>query len=245
MTRNKMQLAVLIDADNVSSKYASAILKEITRFGDPALRRVYGDWSGSQLCSWKDEVQKLGLVAKQETANTKRKNATDIGMVIDAMDILHKGRFDGFVIVSSDGDFTALVNRLREEGVEVIGIGESKAPESFRKVCNRFVRIENIVDGADDAPESGAKNLVVTLQKDAKKEPPSKVVPLVIKAMAALESDGEWFNLSPLGTFLNRANSDFDPRNYGKSQLSDLLKATGQFEVRSTANNGLEVRRSA
>jgi len=146
MARDRKLLAVLIDADNIPAKYASAILKEITGLGEPALRRVYGDWSSDRLNGWRKEVMSLGLVANQETANTVGKNASDIGLVIDAMDILHTGRFDGFVLVSSDSDFTALGNRLREQGVEVIGIGESKAPVSLRNVCNRFILLENIID---------------------------------------------------------------------------------------------------
>ena len=141
MPSDRNLLAVLIDADNIPAKYAESILKEINRYGEPALRRVYGDWSSDRLGAWKKEVVNLGLVANQETANTKGKNASDIGLVIDAMDILHTGRFDGFVLVSSDSDFTALANRLREDGVEVIGIGEDKAPVSLRNVCNRFILI--------------------------------------------------------------------------------------------------------
>lgn len=153
--RDRKLYAVLIDADNIPAKFAGPILKEITGFGEPALRRVYGDWSSGQLRGWTDTVRAHGLVAHQETANTKGKNASDIGLVIDAMDILHTGRFDGFVLVSSDSDFTALANRIREQGLDVIGIGEGKAPESLRNVCNRFVLIENIVD--EPAPVAKAK----------------------------------------------------------------------------------------
>ena len=142
MTQRERPLyAVLIDADNIPAKYAAPILKEITKFGEPALRRVYGDWSSGRLSNWSKVVRDLGLVAHQETANTVGKNASDIGLVIDAMDILHTGRFDGFVLVSSDSDFTALANRVRENGLDVIGIGEKKAPEALRNVCNRFILI--------------------------------------------------------------------------------------------------------
>ena len=122
-------LAVLIDADNVVARNADAILKEITGFGEPALRRVYGDWSSPRLAQWKEQARSLGLVMHQESANTTGKNASDIGLVIDAMDILHAGKFDGFVLVSSDSDFTRLASRIREDGLQVIGIGESKTPD--------------------------------------------------------------------------------------------------------------------
>jgi extradiol dioxygenase family protein len=121
--RDTALLAVLIDADNIPARHAQAILKEITSFGEPALRRVYGDWSSGQLKQWADKTMELGLVAHQQSANTKGKNASDIGLVIDAMDILHTGRFDGFVLVSSDSDFTRLASRIREDGLDVIGIG--------------------------------------------------------------------------------------------------------------------------
>ena len=245
MPREQKLLAVLIDADNIPAKYAAPILREITTYGEPALRRVYGDWSSAALGNWKKEVVELGLVANQETANTKGKNASDIGLVIDAMDILHTGRFDGFVLVSSDSDFTALANRLREDGVEVIGIGEGKAPVSLRNVCNRFILIENIVGqdkestpakaetDAKPAPATGAPTRL----------PPSKVVPLVIKAMDSIDREGEWFSLGQLGQYITRANPDFDSRTYGSPKLSDLLAKTGRFELRKGQGNHHEARR--
>ena len=121
--RERPLYAVLIDADNIAPKYADSILKEVTTYGDPALRRVYGDWSSDGLRGWNDVIQRLGLVAHHDKANTQRKNASDIGLVIDAMDILHTGRFDGFVLVSSDSDFTALGSRIREQGLDVVGVG--------------------------------------------------------------------------------------------------------------------------
>ena len=144
MTDKTPLLAVLIDADNVPAKFARAILKEVTAYGEPGLRRVYGDWSSARLSGWTRTAQDLGLVQHQQTANTKGKNASDIGLVIDAMDILHAGHFDGFVLVSSDSDFTRLASRIREQGLTVIGIGEAKAPDALKNACNRFVAIENI-----------------------------------------------------------------------------------------------------
>ncbi|MFG5383930.1 NYN domain-containing protein [Yoonia sp. R2-816] len=242
MAKDRMLFAVLIDADNIPAKYADAILREITTYGEPALRRVYGDWSSAALSGWKKQVVELGLVANQETANTKGKNASDIGLVIDAMDILHTGRFDGFVLVSSDSDFTALANRLREDGVEVIGIGEGKAPVSLRNVCNRFILIENIVgqDTPDTPPKKAAKTATT---ETTKRQPPSKVVPMVIKAMDSIDLEGEWFKLGQLGQYITRANPDFDPRTYGSAKLSDLLEKTGRFETRKGQGNHLEVRR--
>ena len=216
--------AVLIDADNISAKHASSILKEITTFGEPALRRVYGDWSNEQLRGWADTVRKHGLVAHQETANTKGKNASDIGLVIDAMDILHTSRFDGFVLVSSDSDFTALANRIREQGLEVIGIGERKTSESLRNVCNRFVFIENIIE------EPPALNEPIKTTKSIL--PAKTAAPLIIAAMEKIEQDDEWYPLGPIGGRIVAANSDFDTRTYGCKKLSDLVKILSQFETR-------------
>ncbi len=231
-------LAVLIDADNIPAKYAEAILKEITSLGKPALRRVYGDWSSDRLRNWADKVLKLGLVAHQETANTKGKNASDIGLVIDAMDILHTGTFDGFVLVSSDSDFTALANRIREDGKDVIGIGEGKAPESLRNVCDRFILIENIVD----EPEPPKKGTAATA-KPAAKTAPIEAVPLILKAMDKIEQEDEWYTLGQLGQYIVRDNPDFDTRTYGKRKLSDLIKELKRFETKQIGNQ-LHVRRA-
>ncbi|MFO8128186.1 NYN domain-containing protein [Yoonia sp.] len=240
MAREQKLLAVLIDADNIPAKYAEEILREITTYGEPALRRVYGDWSSPALGAWKKVVVDLGMVANQETANTKGKNASDIGLVIDAMDILHTGRFDGFVLVSSDSDFTALANRLRENGVEVIGIGESKAPVSLRNVCNRFILIENIVTAEPEAPN--AKPQKTGAPKDDR-QPPSKAIPLVTNAMDSIDPEGEWFSLGQLGQYITRAHPDFDPRTYGSAKLSELLAKTGRFEVKKAQGRNIEVRR--
>ncbi|MBD3679794.1 MAG: NYN domain-containing protein [Rhodobacteraceae bacterium] len=232
--RDRPLYAVLIDADNIPAKYASSILKEITSFGEPALRRVYGDWSSGQLQGWTKVTRELGLVAHQETANTKGKNASDIGLVIDAMDILHTGRFDGFVLVSSDSDFTALANRVREQGLDVIGIGEGKAPEALRNVCNRFILIENIMDepapkGQSPAAKSG-------------KLAPTEAVPMILKAMDKIPQDDEWYALGQIGQYIMADNPDFDTRTYGKRKLSDLVQDLKRFETKKVGNQ-LHLRR--
>ena len=228
-------LAVLIDADNVLARHAEAILKEISTIGEPGLRRVYGDWSSQQLAGWKNAARDLGLVMHQQSANTKGKNASDIGLVIDAMDILHQGKFDGFVLVSSDSDFTRLASRIREEGLEVVGIGEAKTPESLRKVCNRFILIENIVgDGPSEPKPATAKAEPAAAPV---KRPETEAIPLIRKAMTTIDPDGEWYSLGQLGQYMTRADPDFDPRTYGSARLSDLVKRlTKRFEVRKDGN---------
>ena len=201
------------------------ILKEVTAFGEPALRRVYGDWSSGQLKKWTMKVKSLGLVAHQETANTTGKNASDIGLVIDAMDILHSGRFDGFVLVSSDSDFTRLASRIREQGLEVIGIGERKTLEALRNVCNRFVFVENLVE----EPE---KEVGETLVPDTKKVPATKAVPIILKAIDQLDGIDDWYSLSAVGARIMAEITDFDTRTYGEKKLSDLAKKLNVFDLK-------------
>ncbi|KAF0175997.1 MAG: hypothetical protein FD162_6 [Rhodobacteraceae bacterium] len=238
------RLAVLIDADNVPARNAVAILDEIASFGDPSLRRVYGDWSSQALTQWKEAARDLGLVMHQQSANTKGKNASDIGLVIDAMDILHAGKVDGFVLVSSDSDFTRLASRIREDGLQVIGIGESKTPESLRKVCNRFVFIENIVSGGAEAvePKPGKPEMGKT---EVVKEPPIKAIPLIRDAMKKIDPDQDDYSLGQLGQVITQLHPDFDPRSYGSAKLSDLLRKTGRFEVFQGQNNAMKVRDKA
>lgn len=242
-------LAVLIDADNVSASDASAIMNEIAGLGEAGLRRVYGDWSSNTLSGWHDRARDLGLVMYQQSANTKGKNASDIGLVIDAMDILHSGKFDGFVIVSSDSDFTRLASRIREEGLQVIGIGREKTPKSLISACNRFILIENIVmDGATSTvvePTAQKAAEAAAPAPAATKFPPSKAIPLVLRAMKEIGDDTDWFTLGQLGQFIQRNNPDFDPRSYGSAKLSDLLRKTGRFELKRGSGNHLLVRDKA
>ncbi|WP_205523967.1 NYN domain-containing protein [Oceanomicrobium pacificus] len=217
-------LAVLIDADNTSARWSDAIFAEIAKIGEASVRRIYGDFSTGRLKSWEKVMAKHAIVPFQQFANTVGKNSSDIALVIDGMDLLHTGRFDGFILVSSDSDFTRLASRIREQGLDVYGIGEKKTPESFRMACKRFLYVENLLD--EDGPESGDGK-----EKAGTKEPPTKVLPLVRRAISGMDVDDEWITLGRLGTSLNALQSDFDPRNYGSSKLSDLLERTGEIEV--------------
>ncbi|MBC2836273.1 NYN domain-containing protein [Paragemmobacter straminiformis] len=245
------RLAVLIDADNVPSGYAEAIFEEIASLGEASVRRIYGDWSAQRLGGWAKKVAALGLVADQQFSNTKGKNASDIGLVIAAMDFLHSGLFDGFVLVSSDSDFTRLAARIREQGLDVFGIGEKKTPEAFRMACKRFIYVENLgssdeadTPAADPVPRSAA----ATARKDSDdpkpggKEPPAKAIPLIISAMRAIDPDGEWYSLGQVGQYITQANPDFDTRTYGSAKLSDLVRKISRFEVKSGAGSQLQMR---
>ncbi len=220
---DRLLLAVLIDADNVPAAHAEAIMKEIASLGEPALRRVFGDWTNPALRKWADKIPELGLVAHQESANTKGKNASDIGLVIDAMDILHSKRFGGFVLVSSDSDFTRLANRIREEGLRVFGIGERKTPKALRNACNRFILIENIIGSSE--PETKA-------QKKQTAAPMTQAAKLVRSVFDNMEDAGDWVTLSAIGKAINAAEPDFDTRTYGCKKLSDLMKQLKIIEVK-------------
>ncbi|MBL9046032.1 MAG: NYN domain-containing protein [Tabrizicola sp.] len=244
------RLAVLIDADNIPARHIEAILDEIAGLGEPSVRRVYGDWSSSALSQWKDKARSLGLVMHQQSANTKGKNASDIGLVIDAMDILHAGKVDGFVLVSSDSDFTRLASRIREDGLQVIGVGEEKTPESLRKVCNRFIFIENITAAETPPAPASTKAAAVTPTPEpqtqaSSKRPAAEAIPLVIEAMKKIDADQDWYSLGQLGQFLTQLFPDFDSRSYGKPKLSDLLRTIPRFEVKQGSGNHLMVRDKA
>ncbi len=233
------RLAVLIDADNVPAGYAEAIFEEIAGLGEASVRRIYGDWSAQRLAGWAKKVAALGLVADQQFSNTKGKNASDIGLVIAAMDFLHSGLFDGFVLVSSDSDFTRLAARVREQGLDVYGIGEKKTPEAFRMACKRFIYVENLatvevarVIPKAEAPDHPAELPVEAAPRSGTKEAPAKAIPLIIAAMRAIDPEGEWYSLGQIGQFITQGAPDFDTRTYGSAKLSDLIKKISRFEVK-------------
>ena len=230
-------LAVLIDADNTSPKHAGAIFEEIAAIGEASVRRCYGDFSSQQMAGWNKVQAEYGLVPHHSPANTVGKNASDISLVIDAMDLLHTGRFDGFVLVSSDSDFTRLASRVREQGLDVYGIGQKKTPEAFRKACKRFIFIENI-----EAPSPRAAGAPTPAPAPVKGDL-AEARDAILKAMDAIDQDDEWYALGPLGQYLTASNPDFDTRTYGKKKLSDLVQEIKVFETRRGEHNQLLVRR--
>lgn len=231
------RLAVLIDADNVPASYAEAIFEEIAGLGEASVRRIYGDWSAQRLGGWAKKVAALGLVADQQFSNTKGKNASDIGLVIAAIDFLHSGLFDGFVLVSSDSDFTRLAARIREQGLDVYGIGEKKTPEAFRMACKRFIYVENLAteEPLREAPKP--ERIEQPIETPAEpprgtKEAPARAIPLIIAAMRAIDPEGEWYSLGQIGQYITQGAPDFDTRTYGSAKLSDLVRKISRFEVK-------------
>jgi uncharacterized LabA/DUF88 family protein len=223
---------VLIDADNTSAKIADGLFEEIAKIGEASVRRIYGDFSSSRSKAWADTLSKHAIIPQQQFAYTTGKNASDITLVIDAMDLLHSGRFDGFCLVSSDSDFTRLAARIREQGVDVFGFGEQKTPESFRQACRRFVYTENLLPGAATSREGGAKPL----------QPPSAAVPIIDKIVTQMESEDGWVPLGQVGTQLANMASDFDPRNFGFRKLSDLVRKTNAFEIDHPKGGSMRIR---
>lgn len=237
MANDTPLLAVLIDADNTSHKHAKAIFEEIASFGEASVRRIYGDFSSTHMKGWSSVQAEYGIVPFHQPANTVGKNASDIALVIDAMDVLHSGRFDGFVLVSSDSDFTRLASRIREQGLDVYGIGQQKTPEAFRKACKRFIFIENIL------PEQPKDTPAAKSEPKPEAAPLNEARDLIFRAMEAIEQDDDWYSLGQLGQYMTAANPDFDTRTYGKRKLSDLVEALKMLEVQRGQGNQLLVRR--
>src|SRR5246127_2727207 len=172
------RLAILIDADNTSPRIAAGLFEEVAKFGEASVRRIYGDFSGQRLKSWADILQKYAIDPYQQFAYTTGKNASDIALVIDAMDLLHSGRFDGFCLVSSDSDFTRLASRIREQGVDVFGFGEQKTPESFRQACRKFVYTENLLNSTANSQDAASTSKPL--------QPPSAATPIIVKVITQM-----------------------------------------------------------
>jgi uncharacterized LabA/DUF88 family protein len=230
------RFAVLIDADNTSPRIAAGLFEEIARFGEATVRRIYGDFSSTRLRSWSEILQKFAIDPYQQFAYTSGKNASDIALVIDAMDLLHSGRFDGFCLVSSDSDFTRLASRLREEGADVYGFGAQKTPESFRQACRRFIYTENLQPDRGASVGERDDGVVRALS------PASVSIPLLMKAIEQIDSEDGWVGLGRVGQQLANISSDFDPRTYGYRKLSDLVRHTNAFEMEQGEGRFVRIR---
>jgi uncharacterized LabA/DUF88 family protein len=231
-------LAVLIDADNASAKIVDGLFEEIAKIGEASVRRIYGDFSGTRLKSWADILSLHAIMPHQNFAYTSGKNASDIALVIDAMDLLHSGRFDGFCLVSSDSDFTRLAARIREQGVDVYGFGEQKTPESFRQACRRFIYTENLLPEAPapDEPERPDARRAFTPRST------SIAVRLIRTAISQLDDGEGWASLGRVGQRLGELAPDFDPRTFGHAKLSTLVEKSGAFELRQVEGRHMQIR---
>lgn len=230
-------LAVLVDADNVPASKIGAVLSEIARFGTASVKRIYGDWTSSQLGSWKTAASEHVIQPVQQFANTVGKNATDSALIIDAMDLLYTRRFGGFCIVSSDSDFTRLATRIREDGVTVYGFGERKTPKAFRDACDSFTYLEVLEQtDAELAAAPPARTPTPALRQD------TKLVSGLRSCVTTASGEDGWANLSAVGSLMRKQHPDFDSRNWGYAKLSDLVRAIGLFEVEPRPSGGLQIR---
>lgn len=236
------RLAVLIDADNISNRYLKCMMEEIARYGNPTIKRIYGDWTRPNLAGWKSLLLDNAISPVQQFSYTTGKNSTDSALIIEAMDILYSGDIDAFCLVSSDSDFTRLATRLREAGKTVYGIGEEKTPNPFVKACDRFIFLE--VLAADDEEESSATPSRKSTENKAQRSKNGKdqqrrairqidhqLVQLIIQSIEDLSDDNGWAYLGDLGNLLVKKQPSFDTRVYGFKQLNKLLEALPYFEM--------------
>lgn len=239
---NELRFAILIDADNISDKYIKIILDETANYGIATYKRIYGDWTSARLSSWKNVLLENSILPMQQYGYTTGKNSTDSAMIIDAMDILYSKTVDGYCIVSSDSDFTRLAARLRESGMQVIGMGEEKTPKPFISACNQFKYLDLLYSNQqeaekDEAPESlvEPKNEEAAPLKGKETEFNEKELKKIRKTINAImdkfsDEDG-WLSSGKLGDQLSKRMPDFDVRNFGFSKLTLFIKSLGDYEV--------------
>lgn len=244
-----LRFAILIDADNISDKYIKIILDETANNGVATYKRIYGDWTSPQLVSWKQVLLDNSIIPMQQYSYTTGKNSTDSAMIIDAMDILYSGTVDGYCIVSSDSDFTRLAARLRESGMQVIGMGESKTPKPFISACNQFKYLDLLYSNQqEEEKEEAAERQTETEEKNTEtshtkqknsglKEKDLRRIRHTINAIINKFSDEDgWLFSGKLGDQLSKRLPDFDVRNYGFSKLTPFVKSLGDYEIGKMAN---------
>ena len=252
----ELRLAVLIDADNAPRTAIREVMAEIAVYGTPTLKRIYGDWTSPNMGSWKPLLLENAITPIQQYGYTTGKNSTDSAMIIDAMDILYSGRVDGFVLVSSDSDFTRLAIRLREAGMKVYGMGERKTPSPFIVACDKFVYIEVIRAAAQQAaqqekesvPQKSSKKSSKKAAQQAVSAPAASAVPqdmveLIADSLENLCDEDGYTLMGKLSNLLMKKQPDFDPRNYGFSKLSKMIKSLDRFEVdvRQVGDNNTDI----
>ncbi|MBK6263603.1 NYN domain-containing protein [Marivirga sp. S37H4] len=229
--KKDLRLAVLIDADNIPYSNIKGMLDEISKLGVPSIKRIYGDWTKPTVAGWKPALLLHAITPIQQYSYTTGKNATDSAMIIDAMDILHSEKVDGFCLVSSDSDFTRLATRLRESGMLVIGIGEKKTPNPFIVACDKFIYIEII--GPKKSTKNVSKTSVPSPEAENQVDPiDNSFIQLLKSSVEDLADDDGWAFLAEVGGLIIKKKPDFDPRNYGFSKLTPLIKSLKKhFEV--------------
>lgn len=249
---NNLRLAVLIDAENVPRNCIKSVMEEIAIYGTPTIKRIYGDWTNPSIGGWKLSLLENAITPVQQYSYTVGKNSSDSAMIIDAMDILYTEKTDGFVIVSSDSDFTRLAIRLREAGQRVIGIGEMKTPSPFIAACDKFTYIEviranfaeiksNNDEDLNQRPAEKLKSKPPVQVKTRGQKVPETVVQFIADSISDLSDDDNWVFMGELGNLILKKQPDFDHRNFGYKSLSSLIKSLDRFEVdfRQTADKNI------
>lgn len=221
-----LNLAVLIDGDNIPSANVKEMMEEIAKYGNPTIKRIYGDWTNPHLVKWKNLLLENAITPIQQYGYTTGKNATDSAMIIDAMDILYSEKVNGFCLVSSDSDFTRLATRLREAGMKVYGIGEKKTPNPFIVACDKFIYIE-ILNNSQAEEKGTAKSKA----KPAVDKVTQKDIKLIAGTISDVADDDGWAFLGDVGNLLQKKQPNFDSRNYGYQKLTPLLKSLKNFEI--------------
>jgi uncharacterized LabA/DUF88 family protein len=224
-----LNLAVLIDGDNIPSAYVKEMMEEIAKYGNPTIKRIYGDWTNPRLNKWKTVLLENAITPIQQYGYTQGKNATDSAMIIDAMDVLYSGKVDGFCLVSSDSDFTRLATRLREAGMQVFGIGEKKTPNPFIVACDKFIYIEILKNQSRDENLDSSEEKVKNENKFD--QITSKQLRLIATTIGDLADDDGWAFLGDVGSLLQKKQPNFDSRNYGFQKLTPLLQSIKAIEV--------------
>ena len=238
MSDDTSRLAVLIDADNISPKVAKDVFEELAGYGTLTVKRAYGDWTTTQLNGWKEQLHSYAIAPMQQFAYTVGKNSTDSALIIDAMDLLYAGHLDGFVIVSSDSDFTRLATRLRESGMTVYGLGAKKTPRAFRDACDKFTFLEVLRADASEttAPETATPEASETASPEPVRDK-GNLQSMLVKALNKTATDDDWSALGSLGSHLNRTDPSFDSRTYGFAKLSDLVKDQPFLETKTVKSD--------
>ncbi len=224
-----VKLAVLIDGDNIPSAYVKEMMEEIAKYGNPTIKRIYGDWTNPRLGKWKNVLLENAITPIQQYGYTAGKNATDSAMIIDAMDILYSGDVNGFCLVSSDSDFTRLATRLREAGMQVFGIGEKKTPNPFIVACDKFIYIEILKNMA--AQDSAEDTATQKISKSNVDKITNKEIRLISTTIDDLADDDGWAFLGDVGSLLQKKQPNFDSRNYGFQKLTPLISSISNFEI--------------
>jgi hypothetical protein len=226
-------LAVLIDGDNIPSAQVKEMMEEIAKYGNPSIKRIYGDWTKPHLSKWKNLLLENAITPIQQYGYTTGKNSTDSAMIIDAMDILYSRKVNGFCLVSSDSDFTRLATRLREAGMQVIGIGEKKTPNPFIVACDKFIYIEILKSRAANSENQKEKQQ----DKSSVDVVTKKVIQFIASTIADVSDDDGWAFLGDVGGLLVKKQPNFDSRNFGFDKLTPLIKSIGEFEVEQRENS--------